>query len=160
MSPLNCLEKPERELVITRLLDARPDLVFKAWTDPSQLREWWGPNGFTAPVCEIDARPGGHLRIVMRAPDGAEYPMSGVIREVAAPGRLVFTNVPVDEKADALLDGLTTVTLVDEGGRTKLTVQSRAVGIGRIARVARMLDGMDAGWTQTIDRLAAYVASL
>ncbi|HEX9463817.1 MAG TPA: SRPBCC domain-containing protein [Alphaproteobacteria bacterium] len=158
MSPLNCLEKPERELVITRLLEARPERVFKAWTDPTQLRQWWGPNGFTAPVCEIEARPGGRLRIVMRAPDGAEYPMTGIVREIAAPGRLVFTNIPVDEKGDALLDGLTAVTFGDAGARTKLTVESRAVGIGRVAHVARMLDGMDAGWAQTIDRLAAYVA--
>ena len=65
-------ESAERVLVIERIFDAPPNLVFKAWTDPKQVAQWWGPKGFTNPVCEMDVRPGGALRIVMRAPDGAE----------------------------------------------------------------------------------------
>ena len=85
----------ERVLVIERVFDAPRGLVFKAWTEPRRLAQWWGPKGFTNPVCEIDARPGGTLRIVMRAPDGAEHPMKGVLREVIEPERLVFTNIAI-----------------------------------------------------------------
>jgi uncharacterized protein YndB with AHSA1/START domain len=88
------------------------------WTDPHHVAQWWGPHGFTNPVCEMDVRPGGALRIVMRAPDGTDYPMTETFREIAAPERLV----------------------------------------AMVAAATRMLDGMEAGWTQSIDRLAAHVA--
>lgn len=147
----------ERTVVITRVFDAPRTLVFKAWTDAAHLARWWGPKGFTNPVCEVDARPGGGLRIVMRAPDGAEHPMTGVFREVIAPERLVFTNIAVDGEGKPLLEGLTTVTFAEHDGvKTKLTLESRAVGL--VAYAARMLEGMEAGWTQSIDRLGEHVA--
>src|SRR5260370_19208967 len=118
----------ERTVVITRTFDAPRELVFKAWTDAKHLTQWWGPKGFRNAVCEVDARPGGRLRIVMRAPDGAEQPMTGVFREVRAPARLVFTYVAVDRDGKPLLEGLTTVPFAEQGGKTKLTVESRAVG--------------------------------
>jgi len=148
----------QRTVVITRVFDAPRELVFKAWTDAGHLAQWWGPKGFTNPVCEVDARPGGALRIVMRAPDGAEHPMTGVFREVAAPERLVFTSVALDRDGKPLLEGLTTVTFTEQGSRTKLTVESRAVGL--VAFAARMLEGMEAGWTQSIDRLGEQVARM
>jgi uncharacterized protein YndB with AHSA1/START domain len=146
----------ERELTLTRIFRAPRALVFQAWTDPKQVAQWWGPKGFTNPVCEVDARVGGSLRIVMRAPDGTEYPMIGVFREVVAPERLVFTNMPVDAQGKPLMDGLTTVTFAEHDGGTKLTVHTRASGLAPHA--ARMLEGMEAGWTQMIERLEAYVA--
>jgi len=146
-----------REVTITRLVAAPRDLVFRAWTEPAHLARWWGPQGFTNPVCEVDARVGGELRIVMRGPDGTDYPMRGVFREVVAPQRLVFTNFPVDARDRPLMDGLTTVTFAAEGGKTRLTIATRATGLAPVA--ARMLDGMQAGWTQSIDRLEAYVAT-
>ncbi len=146
----------EREVIITRIFDAPRELVFKMWTDPKHVAQWWGPKGFTNPVCEMDARPGGALRIVMRGPDGAEYPMTGVFREITAPERLVFTTVAVDKEGHPLLEGLTTVTFARHGGKTKLTLKTRAVGL--VAQAARMLEGMEAGWTQSIDRLEEHVA--
>ena len=148
----------ERELTIVRIFDAPRRLVFKAWTDPEHLAQWWGPKGFTAPICEMEARTGGALRILMRGPDGAEYPMTGVIREIVEPERLVFTSVAMDGDGKHLLEGVTTVTFAEQGGKTKLTLQTRAVGL--VADAARMLEGMDAGWTQSIDRLAAHVAHM
>ena len=146
----------ERELTLTRVFAAPRALVFQAWTDPKHVAQWWGPEGFTNPVCEVDARVGGSLRIVMRAPDGTEYPMIGVFREVVAPERLVFTNTPVDAQGKPLMDGLTTVTFAEHDGGTKLTVHTRAAGLA--PQAARMLEGMEAGWGQTLDRLVAYVA--
>ena len=67
------------------------------------MAQWWGPQGFSNPVCEMDVRPGGALRIVMRAPDGAEYPMSGVFREVIKPERLVLSTVA---EAVRMLEGM------------------------------------------------------
>jgi uncharacterized protein YndB with AHSA1/START domain len=156
MSVAANVQSPSRELTITRVFAAPRSLVFEMWTDPKHMAQWWGPNGFTNPVCDIDARPGGALRIVMRAPDGAEYPMRGVFQEVVAPERLVFTNIAVDRDDKPLLDGLTTVTFVEQLGKTTLTVHTRAVGL--VAGASRMLDGMEAGWTQSIDRLEAHVA--
>ena len=81
-----------KEVTITRLFDAPRALVFKAWTDPKQLAQWWGPHGFTTPVCEVDVRPGGALLIHMRGPDGVVYPNKGVFHEIVEPDRLVFTS--------------------------------------------------------------------
>jgi uncharacterized protein YndB with AHSA1/START domain len=145
----------DRELTLTRVFDAPRELVFRMWSDPQHVAQWWGPAGFTNPVCEMDVRPGGKLRIVMRAPDGTDYPMTGTFREVVAPERLVFTNAAIDEHGNALIDGLTIVTFTKEGAKTKLTVQTRAVALAPLA--TRMLEGMDSGWRQTLDRLEEHV---
>ena len=148
-----------QDFVITRVFDAPRDLVFKAWTDPLHLARWWGPKGFTNPVCEVDLRVGGSLRIVMRAPDGAEHPMTGVFRAIDPPARLVFENIAIDREGKTLLDGLTTVTFTEHGaGGTKLTVESRAVA--RVDYAWRMLEGMETGWTQSIDRLGEYIVGM
>ena len=84
---------------------------------PKLLAQWWGPKGFTNPVCEIDARVGGALRIHMRAPDGSIYPMKGEIREIVPPERLVFTNIALDEAGNAIIEGFTTVTFAEEAAR-------------------------------------------
>jgi uncharacterized protein YndB with AHSA1/START domain len=144
----------ERELVLTRIVDAPRELVFRMWTDPVHLAKWWGPRDFTNPVCEIDFRPGGALRIVMRAPDGTNYPMGGNFREIVAPERLVFSNCALDRDGNVLLDGLTTVTFAEQGGKTKLTVQTRATAL--VPAAARYLEGMQAGWEQTLDGLEQH----
>jgi uncharacterized protein YndB with AHSA1/START domain len=146
----------ERDVVIPRLFDASPAAVFKAWTDPRQLKLWWGPHGFTNPVCEVDARVGGAWRIVMRAPDGTDYPCGGIYREIVAPERLVFTNIATDKDGQPILDGLTTVLFAAQGDKTKLTLQTRAVAL--VGYAAAYLAGMEAGWTQSLDRLAAELA--
>jgi len=145
----------ERELVIIRVFDAPRERVFKAWTDANLLAQWWGPKGFTNPVCEVDPKPGGALRIVMRAPDGAEYPMKGVFREIVPPSRLVFTNIAVDKDGHPIIEGLTTVTFADEGGKTKLTLQTRGVAV--VDYAAAYLQGMEAGWAQSLEKLEALV---
>jgi uncharacterized protein YndB with AHSA1/START domain len=144
----------ERELVLTRIIDAPRELVFRMWTDPVHLAKWWGPRDFTNPVCEIDFRPGGALRIVMRAPGGIDYPMGGVFREIIEPERLVFTNCALDSDGNVLLDGVTVVTFVEEGGKTKLTVQTHAVAL--VPAAVRYLEGMQAGWEQTLDGLEQH----
>ncbi len=148
----------DQELTLTRVVRMHPtgSLVFRMWTDPKHVAQWWGPAGFTNPVCEMDVRPGGKLRIVMRAPDGTEYPMTGTFREVVAPERLVFTQYEaVDEDGNALIDGFTTLTLIEEGAKTKLTVQTRAVALVPLA--TRMLEGWNPGGVKSLDRLEEHV---
>jgi uncharacterized protein YndB with AHSA1/START domain len=148
----------EREVVITRVYDAPRALVFKAWIDPKHLKQWWGPKVFTNPVCEVDARVGGAWRIVMRAPDGVDYPCGGVYREIVEPERLVFTNIATDKDGNPILDGLTTVMFAEEGRKTKLTLTTRAVAL--VDYAAAYLQGMEAGWTQSLETLAEELAKL
>jgi uncharacterized protein YndB with AHSA1/START domain len=154
---LATLPKIHGEVELTRVIDAPREDVFRAWTDAKVLQQWFGPRGFTNPVCEVDAQVGGALRIVMRAPDGTEYPMRGIFREVVVPERLVFSNVPVDSDDRALMLGVTTVTFETVRGGTKLTMRTVAIGVHPMA--ARMLEGMEAGWAQTLDRLKETVES-
>lgn len=147
----------EREITITRTFDAPRALVFKAWTDAKMLAQWWGPMGFTNPRCEIDVRVGGAIRIDMRAPDGAIYPMNGEFREIVAPERLVFTNNALDETGNPIIAGLTTVTFTEEIGKTKLTLHTRGAALAEIA--VKYLQGMEAGWTMSIDKLEALLAA-
>jgi uncharacterized protein YndB with AHSA1/START domain len=146
-----------REIVITRVFDAPRELVFKAWTDPKRLAQWWGPKGFTNPVCEVDARVGGAWHMVMRAPDGNEYPSGGTYREIVEPERLVFTNNAVDKDGKAIIEGLTIVTFAQDGAKTKLTLRTR--GAVMVPYAIPYLKGMQVGWTQSVERLAAEVST-
>jgi len=82
----------KNEITITRIFDAPRELVFKAWTDPDLVRQWWGPKGFTSPVARIDLRVGGEYFNCMRSPEGKDYWSKGVFREIVAPARLVMTD--------------------------------------------------------------------
>lgn len=145
----------EREITITRIFDAPPALVFEAWTNPTHLKIWWGPKHFTNPVCEVDARVGGAWRMVMRAPDGTEFPCGGLYREFIKPTRLVFTNDAIDKQGRPIIEGLTTVTFAEQDGKTKLTLHTR--GVAKFDYAAAFLAGMEAGWTQSLDRLAEHL---
>lgn len=155
-SPTNPAPASEtvHEVVIRRALNAPRELVFQVWTDPAHLVHWWGPHGFTNPRCEADARPGGAIRIDMRGPDGTVYPMIGEFREVVPPERLVFTSSALDANGQPLFENLNIVTFADEGGKTAVTV--RASVTTRTVAAEQYLKGMEMGWTQTVDRLAAY----
>ena len=146
----------EPELVLTRVFKAPRGPVFAAWTEPTQVAQWWGPNGFTNPVCELDVRPGGAIRIHMRGPDGTVYPMMGVYQEIVEPERLVFTGAALDESGKPLFDVLNTVAFVEHDGTTKLTVRARVVK--STAGAAPYLAGMEAGWTQSLERLGVHLA--
>lgn len=147
---------PTAPLVITRVFDAPRALVFKAWTDPKHVAQWWGPHGFTNPVCELDVRVGGAIRIDMRGPEGTVYPMTGTYREVVEPDRLVFASAALDEDGTPMFEVMTTVTFSERGGRTTLTVQAQVVKT--TAKAAPYLAGMEEGWTQSLERFASHIA--
>jgi uncharacterized protein YndB with AHSA1/START domain len=146
----------DREVVITRIFDAPRELVFKAWTDPKHLAKWFGPTVFTNPVCEVDLRVGGRWHIVMRGPDGSEYPCGGVYKEIVAPERLAFTNDAVDKDGNPIINGFTTVIFEDQHRKTKLTLRTR--GTAMVAYAAAYLQGMEAGWTESLEKLAEQLA--
>ncbi|HEY3268464.1 MAG TPA: SRPBCC domain-containing protein [Armatimonadota bacterium] len=147
-----------REMILTREFDAPRAIVFRAWIEPEQMARWWGPKDFTNPVCELDPRPGGSIRIDMRAPDGAVYPMTGTFLEVVEPERLVFTSTAFeDDDGEAGLEVVTTVAFAECGGKTRLTVHANVVHAS--PEMAGALNGMDEGWSQSLDRLADLAAS-
>ncbi len=145
------------DLVIDRVFDAPRDVVWKAWTDAKQLAKWWGPLGFTNPVCEADARPNGKLRIDMTAPDGQKFPMTGVFNEVVPPEKLVMTITgAADEKGNPLLQTHNIVTFKDERGKTRLHLEVRV--IVKAPQLTAYVAGMSAGWGQSIDKLDTLVS--
>lgn len=146
------------ELVITRVFDAPRELVWRAWTEAKHLGQWWGPHQFTNPVCEVDVRPGGAIRIDMRAPDGTVHPMTGEFQEVMEPERLVFTSAALDQDDREMFRVLTTVTFESDGGKTRLTMHAEV--LETTPEAAPHLAGMEAGWTQSLERLADRVASM
>jgi uncharacterized protein YndB with AHSA1/START domain len=147
-----------REFLITREFDAPRELVFKAWTDPKHLAQWWGPRGFTNPVCEWDARPGREIHVIMRAPNGARYPMGGEFREVVAPEKLVFTSGALDEKGGMLFEFLHTATFAEKNRKTKLALRSRV--IKTTADANKYIGGFEAGMTQSLEKLVEFLAKI
>jgi uncharacterized protein YndB with AHSA1/START domain/ketosteroid isomerase-like protein len=143
-----------REITLTRVFDAPRALVFSMWTEAKHLANWWGPHCFTNPVCEVDARPGGKILIHMRGPNGDTHPMGGVFHEVVPHERLVFTTF-VEMNGNRIVEGHTTVTLEDHRGKTKLTLQSEAVGFVDFAE--QMLAGMEPGWAQSFGKFDVEV---
>jgi len=144
-----------REVVISRLFEAPREQVWAAWTEPDRLARWWGPKCFTCEVRKWEAWPDGAIDLVMIAPDGARYPMTGTFHEAVAPEWLVFTAVAVDEDGHRHIEALTTVTLDAVGKATQVTVEVHGTalteaGIGMIA-------GMQEGWSQSLDCLDGYL---
>ena len=152
------LEKATQEnwdLVLTREFEVSRELVFETWTDAALVAQWWGPHGFTNPVCEWAAQPGGAIRIDMRSPEGTVYPMTGVFQEIVEPERLSFTSVALDGEGQPLFEILNTVTLTGQGGRTTQTLRAR---VGKAtAAGAPHLEGMEEGWSQSLERLNALL---
>jgi uncharacterized protein YndB with AHSA1/START domain len=145
-----------QELVIKGVFDAPRELVFKAWTDSTQVAAWWGPDGFTNPICELDPHPGGAIHIEMRGPDGSLYAISGAFHEVAEPERLVLkTGAIRGEDGRARLEVLHIATFNELGGSTEL--QLRALVKTVTAEGYAASQGLREGWTESFDRLSAHL---
>ena len=146
------------EVTVTRTLNAPRAMVFKAWTDPNQVAEWWGPHHFTNRIRQWDAKAGGAIDIDMIGPDGTVFPMSGTFNDVTSPDRLVFTSGALDPAGTPIFEVETTITLAETGGRTLLTMQARVLKQGPNAE--QYLKGMEAGWTQSLERFDALLTRL
>ena len=154
---------PGREIIATRVLDAPRELVFDAWTRAEHVKRWWGPKGCTTPVCEIDLRPGGVFLRCMRSPEGQDFWVTGVFREVVVPERLVFTDSFADAEGNVLpaaddgsgsdvpVERLITVTFEEHAGSTRVTVRHDGLEPG----AERDLESQ--GWASGLESLAEYV---
>jgi uncharacterized protein YndB with AHSA1/START domain len=152
------------ELVITRIFDAPRELVWKAWTEPEHVMRWWGPKGFTSPVCKIDFREGGKYLFCMRSPEGQDYWSIGVYREIVPMERIVCTDSFADEKGNPVpashygMPGdwpqelIVTVTLEEHEGKTKMTMRQAGIPAGQMKEMAQ------AGWNESFDKLAEDLA--
>jgi uncharacterized protein YndB with AHSA1/START domain len=147
-----------RSFVFRRTVAAPRELVYRAWTQPDMLSRWWGPKGFTIPHCVFEAEAGGRIHIDMRAPDGTVYPMGGTVLEVTPPDRLAFLAIALGAQGVHELENLTIVTFAESGGHTTVSVEVTVQNA--TARGENHLKGMDAGWTSSLVRLEAAVASL
>jgi len=146
----------DRELVLSRIIDAPRERVFKAWTDPGLLKQWFAPLPYTTPVAELDVRPGVANLIVMRDPAGNEFPNRGVYLEVVKNERIVFTNAYTKAWEPSEKPFMTVIlTFENEGGKTKYT--ARVLHWTVADREAHEKMGFHQGWGQCADQLVALV---
>ncbi len=156
----------EREIVATRVFDAPRELVFKLWTEPKHVAQWWGPKGFTTPFCKVDLRPDGVFHYCMRSPEGREVWGKGVYREIVKPERIVYTDTFADAEGNPVepahygmspghpRETLVTVTFTELEGKTKVTLQHA------IPESFPERSGIQQGWTEMLDRLAEELAKI
>lgn len=142
-------------VTMLRSFEASPRRVYAAWTEARHVAQWWGPHGFTVPLCEMDVRPGGAFRIHMRGPDGTVHRTKGQYHEVVEPDRLVLTDGFEDEPKPTG-DMTWTVTFDPHGAdATDLRIHLRCQSIADRDTILRM--GWRDGTAEMLDRLAAYL---
>ena len=143
----------DRELVLTRLIDAPREKLFRAWTEPELLKRWFAPKPWTITRAEIDLRPGGASLIVMRSPEGEEFPNPGVVLEVVKNERIVMTDAYTKAWEPSGKPFMTAiVTFEDEGGKTRYTARARHWTVADREGHEKM--GFHEGWGQCADQLA------
>ena len=144
--------KNQKKLLVTKTFDVAPEKLFDAWVNAESVKKWWGPRGFTNPVCKIDARPGGRLLIHMRSPDGMIFPTHGYFQKLERPHLMIFTTSAFeDENGDDQFENLNTVSFHEKNGKTELQLQVLVLRSNPTADEA--LDGMEEGWKQSLDKL-------
>jgi uncharacterized protein YndB with AHSA1/START domain len=157
MTPTALLERlqqaaPDREIVMTRLVDAPRALVWEAFTDPAQVARWWGPNGFRNSIREMSVRPGGTWRFTMHGPDGRDYPNRIDYIEVKKPERLVYAH----SGGDGPPDFHAVITLAEEAGKTRVTLRLVCDSAETCAQKKKF--GAELGGQQTLRRLDDHLA--
>jgi uncharacterized protein YndB with AHSA1/START domain len=162
----NAVNEVER-MMVTRVFDAPRELVWKAWTDPKYVMQWWGPHGFTTPVCEMDFRVGGKFLYCMKTPDGQEFWNGGEYHEIVLHEKIVSSMYFADSKGNKVepeqygieheaIEGAYDVTLFEDigNGQTRLTF------IGNEAMQDAIKSGQLEGMKQILDKAAAIIAEL
>ena len=162
--PLAHQPDPGLDLVLERVVEVPPELVWKAWTTPELIKKWFTPAPWTTIDCEIDLRPGGIFRTVMRSPEGQEFPNAGCFLEVVANRKLVWTNVlapgyrparlPTDDSCDALAF-TAVISLEPHAKGTKYTALVIHGDPESRRKHAEM--GFHDGWGKALDQLVAVV---
>ncbi len=150
----------DRDLVLTRIIDAAPEKLYRAWTEPELLKQWFAPLPYTTPVAELDVRAGGATRVVMKSPEGQEIDCPGVYLEVVPNRRLVFTDAYASAWQPAQKPFMTVILTFEDldGGKTRYTALVRHWTVADRETHEKM--GFHQGWGQCADQLAALVATL
>lgn len=149
----------DRELVLTRLIDAPRENLYRCWTEPALLKQWFAPKPYQTPVVEVSVWPGGSNLIVMRGPDGTDMPNRGVYLEVVPNERLVFTDAFTEAWQPSAKPFMTVVlTFEKQGAKTLYTARVRHWTVED--RDAHEKMGFHAGWGICTDQLAALAATL
>ena len=146
-----------RELVISRLIDASPETIYRAWTTPELLKQWWAPKPWTTVKVDMDFRSGGRFDFTMADPEGNEYPNGGVLLEVVPNEKIVFSDAfkaGWEPNPDPFMVAI--VTLTDEDGKTRYT--ARALPWSVEAKEKHEAMGFHTGWGQCLDQLTELVA--
>lgn len=155
----NAAPTSDRELVLSRVINAPREKLFKAWTDPELLKQWFAPLPYTTPVAQLDVRPGGSNLIVMRGPDGSDMPNRGVYLEVVKNERLVITDAYTKAWEPSEKPFMTVLlTFEDLNGKTRYTARVRHWTVAD--REAHEKMGFHQGWGQCADQLAALVEKM
>lgn len=155
MSTENQSNTADREVVITRLINAPRELVFSAWTEPKHLVQWWGPNGFTNTFESIDIKPGGTWKFMMHGPDGTNFPNVITYDEVVKPERLVYLHT--DDTGTQSFR--TTVTFETQGTKTLLTMRVVFPTAEERDHVVKEFGAVEGG-NQTISKLEAHIGKM
>jgi uncharacterized protein YndB with AHSA1/START domain len=149
----------DRELVLSRLIDAPREKVYRAWTEADILKQWFAPKPWTTSHAELDVRPGGSSLVVMSDPDGNEFPNPGVYLEVVPNEKLVVTDAYSKAWEPSEKPFMTVVlTFEDEGGKTRYTARARHWSVAD--REAHEKMGFHEGWGQCADQLEAVAKRL
>jgi uncharacterized protein YndB with AHSA1/START domain len=159
-TPLSTTSVEGRDLILTRDFDCTPDKLFRAWTDPTLITQWFTPAPWSTASAEVDLRPGGSSVVTMRGPDGTEFPNRGVYLEVVPNKRLVFTDAYTsawEPSEKPFMTGILTFEDLDNG-RTRYTARVRHWTIAD--REAHEKMGFHRGWPIATEQLAALVARL
>ena len=153
-------DRERRVLTFERVFDAPRELVFKAFTEPRRLAEWFGPKGWTLPECDVDLRPGGEWRYCMLGPNGETSRGKSTYREIVPGERLVYTDVFTDEaynESPNMPHMLVTVTFSEDApGKTRLRMRSEYGSLEELDKVMAM--GMLQGMEETFERLDQHLA--
>ncbi|MGZ3754018.1 MAG: SRPBCC family protein [Mucilaginibacter sp.] len=142
----------DRELLITRTLDAPVELVWEVWTDPKHISNWWGPNGFTTTISLMDVAPGGEWDLVMHGPDGTDYKNKSVFKEVIPFKKIVYEHVS-GPKFTA------TIQFEEQGEQTLLKWHMLFETAEQFIQVVKTFKA-DEGLKQNIEKLNAYLVNL
>ncbi len=147
----------DREITTSRVFDATRELVWKVWTDPNHIGNWWGPNGFTNTIETMEVKPGGIWKLIMHGPDGTDYPNRITYIEVVKPERLVYKHG--SDLEDHPGDFHVTVTFEEENGKTKLTMLSLFKTSAARDEVVEKYGAIE-GMNQTLNRLGDYLTKV
>lgn len=149
-----------RELVLERILQAPRDKIWRCWTEPALLQQWFAPAPWTVSRVDIDVRPGGASHIVMRSPEGQEFPNNGVYLEVVPDSRLVFTDAFVRAWEPSAKPFFTGILTFDDAGPGKTRYLARALhwSISDCETHARL--GFHEGWGVCADQIEALAQSI